>query len=85
MHIAVAVEINNCLLPGLQKLRDALQDKATEFKDIIKIGRTHTQVSHFHFSILFSFVYFLRGGKITIKLFSSSHKFEEFCWIKIYY
>lgn len=43
MHIAVAIEINNCLLPGMEKLRDSLQAKMTEFKDIIKIGRTHTQ------------------------------------------
>lgn len=44
MHIAVAMELHQTLLPGLTRLRDALQDKATEFKDIIKIGRTHTQV-----------------------------------------
>ncbi|KAK4880323.1 hypothetical protein RN001_008469 [Aquatica leii] len=43
MHIAVAVEINSELLPCLQKLHDALHCKAEEFKDIIKIGRTHTQ------------------------------------------
>ncbi|KAF5287083.1 hypothetical protein FQA39_LY16068 [Lamprigera yunnana] len=43
MHIAVGVEINCDLLPKLQKLHDALHCKAEEFKDIIKIGRTHTQ------------------------------------------
>ena len=43
MHIAVAVEIHEVLLPGLQKLHDALDAKAKEFDDIIKIGRTHTQ------------------------------------------
>jgi len=43
MHIAVAVEIHQVLLPGLQKLHDALDAKAKEFDDIIKIGRTHTQ------------------------------------------
>lgn len=48
MHISVALEIDKCLLPGMQKLQAALQTKATEFKDIIKIGRTHTQVSYFH-------------------------------------
>jgi fumarate hydratase class II len=31
------------LLPGLHKLHGALVDKSIEFKDIIKIGRTHTQ------------------------------------------
>ena len=31
------------LLPALQHLRNALNDKAQAFKDIIKIGRTHTQ------------------------------------------
>jgi len=43
MHIAVAVEIHEVLLPGLQKLHDALDAKAKEYADIIKIGRTHTQ------------------------------------------
>ena len=43
MHIAVAVEIHEVLLPGLQKLHDSLDAKAKEFDDIIKIGRTHTQ------------------------------------------
>jgi fumarate hydratase class II len=31
------------LLPGLEKLHRALEQKSVEFKDIIKIGRTHTQ------------------------------------------
>ena len=43
MHIATAVEIQNVLLPGLKKLKGALDDKAKEYADIIKIGRTHTQ------------------------------------------
>jgi len=43
MHIATAVEIHETLLPGLKKLHDALDAKAKEFDDIIKIGRTHTQ------------------------------------------
>merc|ERR1711962_1551539 len=43
MHIATAVEIHNVLLPGLKKLMGALDDKAKEYADIIKIGRTHTQ------------------------------------------
>jgi fumarate hydratase class II len=43
MHIAAAEEINHRLIPALEKLRDALNDKAQIYKDIIKIGRTHTQ------------------------------------------
>ncbi|CAI5755825.1 unnamed protein product [Candida verbasci] len=43
MHIAAVLEINEKLLPNLTKLRDSLQDKVHEFKDIIKIGRTHLQ------------------------------------------
>eukprot|EP00092_Neocalanus_flemingeri_P013611 GFUD01014679.1.p1 GENE.GFUD01014679.1~~GFUD01014679.1.p1 ORF type:complete len:513 (-),score=176.93 GFUD01014679.1:160-1647(-) len=43
MHISVAVEIHNVLIPGLKKLHDSLDAKAKEYADIIKIGRTHTQ------------------------------------------
>jgi fumarate hydratase class II len=43
MHIACAEEIVHRLLPALQKLRNALNDKAEQWKAIIKIGRTHTQ------------------------------------------
>merc|ERR1712136_291831 len=43
MHIAVARSVNDTLLPGIKTLLDALEKKADDFKDIIKIGRTHTQ------------------------------------------
>ena len=43
MHISAAEEIHHRLLPALQYLRNALNDKSQAFKDIIKIGRTHTQ------------------------------------------
>lgn len=43
MHIAVALEIHKVLLPGLESLHRALKKKAEDWKDIIKIGRTHTQ------------------------------------------
>ena len=43
MHIAAAEEIVHMLVPSLQQLHNALNDKAHSFKDIIKIGRTHTQ------------------------------------------
>lgn len=43
MHIAAAEEVSKRLIPALTHLRDALAAKAEEFKDIIKIGRTHTQ------------------------------------------
>ena len=37
------MEVNERLLPKLRSLRDALAAKRDEFKDIVKIGRTHTQ------------------------------------------
>ncbi len=43
MHVASAEEVVHRLVPALQKLRNALNDKAHAWKDIIKIGRTHTQ------------------------------------------
>jgi fumarate hydratase class II len=41
MHIAAAEEVTRDLIPSLKKLREALNRKATEFADIVKIGRTH--------------------------------------------
>ncbi|WGM48271.1 Fumarate hydratase class II [Brevundimonas sp. NIBR10] len=43
MHVACAEEVTHRLLPALQQLRNALNDKAEAWKSIIKIGRTHTQ------------------------------------------
>jgi fumarate hydratase class II len=43
MHIAAAREINGSLLPALDHLKGALAAKADEWRDIVKIGRTHTQ------------------------------------------
>ena len=43
MHVACAEEIHHRLIPALQKLRNALNDKTEAWKHIIKIGRTHTQ------------------------------------------
>ncbi len=43
MHIACVEEVHHRLLPALQQLRNALNDKAHAWADIIKIGRTHTQ------------------------------------------
>ena len=43
MHVAIAMLARDVLLPGLNKLHAALAAKSEEFKDIIKIGRTHTQ------------------------------------------
>ena len=43
MHVAIAMQARDVTLPGLEKLHAALAAKAAEFKDIIKIGRTHTQ------------------------------------------
>lgn len=41
MHIAAAEEVVNLLIPAVTKLRNTLDKKAKEFKDIIKVGRTH--------------------------------------------
>ena len=43
MHIATAMSVRDVLMPGLEKLAAGLEAKSREFKDIIKIGRTHTQ------------------------------------------
>jgi fumarate hydratase, class II len=43
MHVAIAMQARDVLLPGLEKLQRGLAAKSDEFRDIIKIGRTHTQ------------------------------------------
>jgi len=43
MHIAASEMIEHQLIPSVKMLRDALLKKQHEFKDIIKIGRTHLQ------------------------------------------
>lgn len=43
MHIAAALAFHEKLLPAVRHLRDALAAKVEEFKDIVKIGRTHLQ------------------------------------------
>ena len=43
MHIACAQGVARDLIPALQHLHGALAAKSEQFKDIIKIGRTHTQ------------------------------------------
>ncbi len=43
MHIASAMTAHDVLLPGLEKLHAALEEKVKAFDGIIKIGRTHTQ------------------------------------------
>jgi fumarate hydratase, class II len=43
MHIAAAVAIKETLVPALTHLEHTLNVKATQFDDVIKIGRTHLQ------------------------------------------
>ncbi len=43
MHIAAVEQVRGRLLPALDHLRRALQAKADQFADIVKIGRTHLQ------------------------------------------
>jgi fumarate hydratase class II len=43
MHIAVVEELHRQLYPKVQKLRDTLAAKAEEYKDLVKVGRTHLQ------------------------------------------
>ena len=43
IHLAALISIERDLLPALHKLRDALGDKAIEFDNVVKTGRTHLQ------------------------------------------
>lgn len=41
MHIAAYKKIMECTIPGVEKLRDTLKAKSKDFKNVVKIGRTH--------------------------------------------
>src|SRR5436853_4435112 len=43
MNIAAAVNVKERLIPAVEELRDAIAAKADQWKDIVKIGRTHMQ------------------------------------------
>jgi fumarate hydratase class II len=43
MHISTVIAIREKLLPQLTALKDVFSKKSEEFKDIVKIGRTHLQ------------------------------------------
>jgi fumarate hydratase, class II len=43
MHVAAALALKQALLPSLERLCSAIEAKADEWKDIVKIGRTHLQ------------------------------------------
>ena len=43
MHIAAALALTNSLIPQVKRLSAALDEKAAEWEEIVKIGRTHLQ------------------------------------------
>ena len=43
MHIAIAIETKDKLLPALELLNKELKEKVSKFRNIIKVGRTHLQ------------------------------------------
>jgi fumarate hydratase class II len=43
MHIAAADRVRNALIPAIRTVHKAIDAKAKEFSDIVKIGRTHLQ------------------------------------------
>jgi fumarate hydratase class II len=43
IHLSALISIEHDLLPALEKLRNALQEKAEQFDDVVKTGRTHLQ------------------------------------------
>ncbi|HZN64135.1 MAG TPA: class II fumarate hydratase [Tepidisphaeraceae bacterium] len=43
IHVAAGVSIMESLIPALEKLASALEDKAEQYHEVVKIGRTHLQ------------------------------------------
>jgi fumarate hydratase class II len=45
MNIAAAVNVKQRLVPAVEALRNAIAAKSKEWENIVKIGRTHMQLS----------------------------------------
>lgn len=43
LHVASVIAVEENLLPAIAKLKHTLHEKSIEFKDVVKIGRTHLQ------------------------------------------
>jgi len=43
MHVAAVSRVRHALVPAVATLRDALAAKAGEYRDVVKVGRTHLQ------------------------------------------
>ena len=43
MHIAAAERVQHALIPAIQQVHEAIRSKASEYADVVKIGRTHLQ------------------------------------------
>ena len=43
LHVAARLQVQELLLPALEGLQAAMEDRADEFRDILKLGRTHMQ------------------------------------------
>jgi fumarate hydratase, class II len=43
MHIAAAERVKHALIPAIQQVHDAIRSKASEYAEVVKIGRTHLQ------------------------------------------
>ncbi|WP_295482035.1 lyase family protein [uncultured Pseudomonas sp.] len=43
MYMVVVTEVFETLLPGVSVLRDTLSQKAEQYRDVVKVGRTHLQ------------------------------------------
>ncbi|HZG65031.1 MAG TPA: class II fumarate hydratase [Rubrobacteraceae bacterium] len=43
IHLSALISIKEDLLPALEKLQTALEEKASQFDDVVKTGRTHLQ------------------------------------------
>jgi len=43
LHIAARIQVQEVLVPAMEKLRGALEGKAEEFSGLVKLGRTHMQ------------------------------------------
>ncbi len=78
MHLSTLHLLDEILFPSIKRLIEALEKKVNEFKNIVKVGRTHLQDA-VPIPLSMEFEVYLRQIKVNKKRLKDS--FDELCFI----